>query len=142
MFPRRTRVMVLAVSLVAGCANLEVRSDDGEDGGRAEVADALFLVDQWRDPRSLAGQDSDGDGRSDLDEYAEGTDPNDPSDGPDIDGDGIPNGEDPDVDGDGLLNGEDPDIDGDGRPNPFDRDRDGDGLPNLIDEDDDGDGIP
>ena len=46
----------------------------------------------------------------------------------DIDGDGIPNGDDPDVDGDGIPNGEDPDVDGDGVPNGDDPDVDGDGV--------------
>ncbi|MBE5774254.1 MAG: peptidoglycan-binding protein, partial [Clostridiales bacterium] len=45
-------------------------------------------------------------------------DPGETTEGtPDVDGDGIPNGEDPDVDGDGIPNGEDPDVDGDGIPN-------------------------
>ena len=43
--------------------------------------------------------DSDNDGRSDLEELVLGNDPFDPLDGPDIDGDGIPNGEEPDVAG-------------------------------------------
>jgi uncharacterized repeat protein (TIGR02543 family) len=60
----------------------------------------------------------------------------------DIDGDGIPNGEDDDVDGDGIPNGEDDDVDGDGIPNGEDDDVDGDGIPNGEDEDVDGDGIP
>lgn len=86
--------------------------------------------------------DSDGDGNSDLIEFFNGGDPFDPHDGPDIDGDGIPNGQDDDVDGDGLANGDDPDIDGDGVPNGDDADMDADGEDNDTDRDDDGDGIP
>ncbi len=86
--------------------------------------------------------DSDHDGLSDVEELMIGNDPNDPSDGPDIDGDGLPNGEDPDVDGDGFLNAVDVDIDGDGILNSFDPDDDADGLPDAIDFDDDADGIP
>lgn len=86
--------------------------------------------------------DSDRDGMLDLDEILAGLNPNDPTDGPDIDGDGIPNGEDDDVDGDGVLNAYDDDVDGDGIDNEEDDDIDGDGLLNrILDEDDDGDGI-
>jgi len=86
--------------------------------------------------------DSDNDGRTDLEEEAIGTDPFDPTDGPDIDGDGIPNGIDLDVDGDGIPNSRDPDIDGDGILNGVDLDVDGDGIPNFRDLDIDGDGVP
>lgn len=91
---------------------------------------------------ALWPMDSDGDGRSDFDEVVSGSDPHDPTDGPDIDGDGIPNEEDDDVDGDGIPNAYDDDIDGDGIPNPVDLDRDGDGLLDLLDTDDDGDDVP
>ncbi|MCO6436693.1 MAG: hypothetical protein J5J06_06350 [Phycisphaerae bacterium] len=91
---------------------------------------------------AILSVDSDNDGATDLEELASGGDPNDPTDGPDIDGDGILNGSDPDVDGDGLDNGVDPDVDGDGRLNGFDDDIDGDGLLEAEDDDDDGDGIP
>ena len=86
-------------------------------------------------------EDCDQDGRTDLEAILLGTEPCDPHDGPDIDGDGIPNEEDLDVDGDGILNAYDPDIDGGGIPNKVDSDRDGDGRPNSSDDDDDGDGI-
>jgi len=95
------------------------------------------------DPLVVAAMDvdTDNDGRSDFDELVEGKDPEDPTDGPDIDGDGIPNEDDPDVDGDGILNGFDLDVDGDGVLNVFDPDIDGDGVVNFIDVDDDGDGL-
>jgi hypothetical protein len=95
------------------------------------------------DPQLIAALtvDSDGDGRNDMEELIEGSDPFDPVDGPDIDGDGIENRDDPDVDGDGQLNGVDHDVDGDGVMNTFDPEIDGDGLLNFIDLDDDGDGI-
>ncbi|MBM4280151.1 MAG: VWA domain-containing protein [Deltaproteobacteria bacterium] len=88
----------------------------------------------------------------------------------DVDGDGIPNGEDGDVDGDGYPNAVDLDIDGDRIPNEIDddidsdgtangdddtpfganpdgvvgpwADADADGEPNLLDADDDNDGVP
>ena len=86
--------------------------------------------------------DSDGDGLLDLEEIIAALDPFNPFDGPDIDGDGIENGEDPDVDGDGVLNAYDRDVDGDGIRNVHDDDIDGDGLLNrLLDDDDDGDGV-
>ena len=90
----------------------------------------------------LSAIDSDNDGANDLEELERGDDPNDPTDGPDIDGDGIPNGRDFDVDGDGVSNFIDADIDGDGLLNAFDNDADGDGESNLIDTDADGDGSP
>lgn len=95
------------------------------------------------DPQVVAvlNIDRDNDGRSDLDELVEGTDPQDPTDGPDIDGDGIANKDDPDVDGDGTLNGFDFDVDGDGILNVGDVDIDGDGVVNFLDYDDDGDGL-
>lgn len=96
-------------------------------------------------PPGIAGllRDSDGDGLTDLEELVAGLDPFNRFDGPDIDGDGILNGEDPDVDGDGILNAYDRDVDGDGIDNIFDDDIDGDGLLNSLfeDDDDDGDGI-
>lgn len=81
---------------------------------------------------------------------------------PDIDGDGIPNGEDDDMDGDGVANDEDncpstynptqidSDEDGIGDicdncplvDNPDQTDTDGDGIGDECDPDIDGDGIP
>ena len=112
------------------------------------------LTEGERDFTSLL-VDSDGDGLLDLDEIIAALNPHDPTDGPDIDGDGIPNSEDPDVDGDGIDNAYDRDIDGDGienseeddpdadgRDNDEDNDDDGDGVPDSRDSDDDGDGFP
>jgi len=89
----------------------------------------------------LKSLDTDNDGRSDYDELATGNDPRDPTDGPDIDGDGVPNGEDLDVDGDRIPNAYDRDIDNDSIINDLDNDRDGDFLANSEDNDDDGDGV-
>ncbi len=114
-------------------------TDDDRTGG-TEWSDA---VDSSIPPEVLAAllQDSDKDGRTDLDELVEGTNPNDPSDGPDIDGDGVPNDSDPDIDGDGIPNAYDDDVDGDGLLNKSDPDMDGDGKKNDVDDDPDGDGI-
>jgi gliding motility-associated-like protein len=114
--------------------------------------------------------DSDGDGVSNRQEKAEGTDPNNPCDFL-MASISLPqttvwdNG---DCDSDGVLNGDEitdgPDTDGDGKPNYLDNDDDGDsiltinedinndlnwenddlnkdGKPNYLDDDDDGDGI-
>jgi heat shock protein beta len=111
-------------------------------------------------------RDTDGDGVTDADERANGTDPYNP----DTDGDGLNDGEDPDADGngidddiqgppgdlndngipdylepdndnDGIPDDVDWDIDNDGIPNGLDWDMDGDGIPNFLDRDDDGDGV-
>lgn len=81
----------------------------------------------------LAEIDTDNDGLTDLEEIETGLDPDDPTDGPDVDGDGVLNDDDPDIDGDGLPNHSDPDMDGDGLLNTVDPDLDGDGAPNIID---------
>lgn len=106
---------------------------DVDDSG-INASDLLILA--------LASEDSDNDGLSDYDELNQGLDPDDPTDGPDRDGDGIPNEADSDVDGDGVINKDDPDIDGDGIFNGFDLDIDGDHIANASDLDMDGDGIP
>lgn len=107
-----------------GCDDPSLPPCSGQD----ETLVALLLLD------------SDNDGRSDYDELMTGTDPSDATDGPDIDGDGIPNGEDQDVDGDEIRNESDQDIDGDGIANRFDPDMDADGLLNIVDPNRDGDG--
>ncbi|MGC9399594.1 MAG: CARDB domain-containing protein [Anaerolineae bacterium] len=113
-------------------------------------------------PPENGGTDSDGDGLTDDEEAALGTDPNDT----DSDGDGVSDGVEvgdpsapPDTDGDGTLDALDPDDDGDGIPtvdedvngdgDPTNDDTDGDGIPNYLDPDDedgplgdpDGDGL-
>lgn len=90
----------------------------------------------------LLSRDSDGDGESDGEEVVAGSDPFDPLDDRDVDGDGVPNAEDDDVDGDGVRNADDADIDGDGRDNVDDDDDDGDGESDVSDDDADGDGEP
>jgi hypothetical protein len=120
---------------------------DGVRGAVCTIAQQPCGDDSLRDPPS-AGPDSDGDGLSDANERASGTDP----DVADTDGDGSPDsrelrdGSDPtavDSDGDGLLDGEDPvptgaDVDGDGLTDgeevalgsdPRAADSDGDGTP-------------
>jgi hypothetical protein len=120
---------------------------DGVNGAVCAIAERPCADDELRDPPS-AGPDSDGDGISDANERAAGTDPN----RADTDGDGLADsreaqeGSDPhavDSDGDGLLDGEDPvptgdDIDGDGLTDgeevalgsdPRAADSDGDGTP-------------
>ena len=99
---------------------------------------------------SLAPVDGDGDGLTDAEELARGTDPDDP----DTDDDGLPDGDevargtdplDPDTDDDGLLDGDEVAHGTD----PLDRDTDDDGLsdgdevaagtdPRDADTDDDG----
>ena len=107
---------------------------------------------------ALCTTDTDGDGLTDEEEEALGTDPLDP----DTDGDGVSDGDevalgtdplDPDTDGDGLSDGDevalgtdplDPDTDGDGLSDgdevalgtdPLDPDTDGDGIPDGSDPD-------
>jgi hypothetical protein len=89
----------------------------------------------------LSLQDRDRDGASDLEEIIAGTDPDDPTDGGDRDGDGVLDRVDNDLDGDGIDDAEDSDVDGDGIENSQDRDIDGDGIENGEDEDADGDGL-
>ena len=76
---------------IAGCSN------NGTSSGR----------ELCREEANPDKRDYPGDGRC--------VNPNDQ--GPDVDGDGIPNFLDPDIDGDGIGNGDDFDIDGDGLPN-------------------------
>lgn len=123
------------------------------DGDEDTNMDGAFAVGE-RDPLDSADdvgrQDSDGDGISDAEEVAGGSDPLNA----DSDGDGIPDSEEPgwdeDADGDGLPNASDPDSDGDGIGDrdelTFDgngdpTDTDGDGTPDFLDLDADGDGI-
>ena len=114
---------------------------------RSRAAAPLAQTSALRDPK---GNDSDGDGVSDVRERARHTDPGNP----DSDGDGYgdasdPAPRDPDLDNDGLLDGEDPvpghdDVDRDGLTdgqevalgtNPRSRDTDGDGRPDRAEFD-------
>ena len=83
--------LVGALLAIAGCSN------NGTSSGR----------ELCREEANPDKRDYPGDGRC--------VNPNDQ--GPDVDGDGIPNFLDPDIDGDGIGNGYDFDIDGDGLPN-------------------------
>ena len=85
--------------------------------------------------------DSDNDGLTNELELEYGLDPEDPTDGPDIDGDGLINCVDDDIDGDGVPNESDPDIDGDSVSNSDDYDTDGDAIPDSVDFDTDSDSI-
>ena len=146
---------------------------DANDDGSIDITDSIFLLGglflggpappspfpkAGQDPTAdrlfcygTSGRDSDGDGLTDEEEEAFGTDPNDrDSDddgiddgdeelpGEDSDFDGIPNGRDPDSDNDGIPDGEDPD--------PLNPDSDSDGIPDGEDPDPgtddlDGDGL-
>jgi outer membrane protein OmpA-like peptidoglycan-associated protein len=100
--------------------------------------------------------DRDADGLIDWDEWALGTDPDDPDSDDDtlLDGQELPGGEAIDSDGDGLLDALDDDDDDDGLRTAYelsvDTDGDGlpeididrDGVPNHLDLDSDGDGYP
>lgn len=87
------------------------------------------------------GVDSDGDGLTDEEEAALGSDPTSVDSDLDtvLDGDERPE----DTDGDGRFDIVDPDDDGDGWPTEVEgiADPDGDGLPNYLDLDSDGDGV-
>ncbi len=105
------------------------------------AGDAEVPADGDEDEGAALLGDCDGDGLADWEELLLGGEICNPFDGPDIDGDGIENGEDDDVDGDGIENGDDPDVDGDGLLNGEDDDVDGDGIANGDDSDVDGDFI-
>src|SRR5215471_5382226 len=99
------------------------------------------IPDSWKiahgfsitDP-SVAGQDPDHDGLTNLEEFQQGTDPNNP----DTDGDGVSDGDEvhkyhtdplnPDTDGDGLSDGDEIRL----GTNPLNPDTDGDGIPDGI----------
>jgi hypothetical protein len=141
MLPRCLGLAAAAIVLVvAGCGEQVVRltSERGSGGSPATPAPDELTPDELA--AVLAALDTDGDGRNDLDELTQGADPNEASDGPDVDGDGVPNAIDPDIDGDTIENAADLDMDGDGTLNGSDPDIDADGLPNAADPDDDADG--
>jgi outer membrane protein OmpA-like peptidoglycan-associated protein len=78
-----------------------------------------------------------------CDDCSGGQGPDPAQDGPDSNGDGRCDAAD-DADGDGVLDKDDLDIDNDGIPNDVEgfEDFDGDGVPNSYDLDSDGDGLP
>ena len=99
--------------------------DDDIDG------DGLLNADDPTPYGPTSFIDSDGDGYTDAEEIAAGSDYNDPDSIPEVDtdGDGIPDSLDDDDDNDGIPDSEDADADGDG----VDDDDDGDGVINLDD---------
>lgn len=142
---RPVRLIVCGAALtLAGCGQVGLVDPQlvsqplpaDADETSAEVND-----DQERFLIAWLASDTDHDGLPNGFELDFGLDLNDPTDGPDIDGDGLFNFEDNDMDGDGYVNATDPDIDGDGISNGQDDDIDGDGVPNEIDFDMDADGI-
>ena len=145
-----TLITSVAFLAMAGCpqvgqtpAGLSGIAQDAPYDGSPLATDAENDDETERQRRALAWLESDldQDGLTNGIELEFGLDPNDPTDGPDIDGDGVPNFEDDDVDGDGFINETDPDIDGDYVPNDRDDDVDGDAIPDEIDFDIDADGI-
>jgi hypothetical protein len=116
-------------------AAIEAEMAAGADPGINEQEELRRRVAVW------SQLDGDNDGLPNDLELEFGLDPDDPTDGPDIDGDGTPNFRDDDVDGDAITNDTDPDIDGDGLSNLIDADIDGDAVPDQIDFDMDADGI-
>ncbi|MCC6807316.1 MAG: DUF11 domain-containing protein [Deltaproteobacteria bacterium] len=133
------------------------RDTDSDADGFQDLADGLTDGDgdgvpNYLDKENLTNNDADGDGVSNAQETAIGTNPLNP----DSDGDGYPDSAeigDPanprDSDQDGIIDALDPDDDNDGIPSAVERqdgerlglpDADGDGKPNHLDTDADGDG--
>lgn len=101
-----------SVQAFSAGGNSAVKSSDGVTAGAAYTGDEDGPQDDTGD---TGGTDSDGDGLTDEEEIANGTDPNDPdSDNDGVnDGDEIENGTDPnnpDSDGDGIPDGEEQDT--------------------------------
>ena len=130
----------------------------GTVNGKPITSSAIveFLADLDNDSNpDITDLDDDGDGQSDEDEIACGSDPLDlTSVSDDLDNDNLPDCVDPDDDNDGILDDDDENDDNDGQSdedeiacgsNPLDPasvslDSDGDTIPDCTDEDDDGDG--
>ncbi len=124
--------LIVFMSDRAGGRDLYVMPAVGDAGGGTLLYDRpdfdVYSVD-WAD--DVAPVDSDGDGLTDAEEAALGTDPNNP----DTDGDGLSDGDevlvhdtdplDADTDGDGLSDGDEITI---YSCNPLDADTDADGL--------------
>src|SRR5262249_43150974 len=136
--------LVTAVS--HGVAIITSRNEGGSGTVELSVNTPVRTVgdgipDDWKiahgfsitDP-SVAGQDPDHDGLTNLEEFQHGTDPNNP----DTDGDGISDGDEvhkyhtnplnPDTDGDGMSDAEEIRL----GTNPLNPDTDGDGIPDGI----------
>ncbi len=117
---------------------------DGDGDWFDDDIDGDALPD-YLDPDDADGPlaDTDGDGLTNDEEAALGTDPL----RGDTDGDGLSDADEAprgDSDGDGLPDPLDPDDDDDGIPTRDEGvgDPDGDGIPNYLDDDSDGDGTP
>ncbi len=144
----RTMILAWVVLAAGGCAPASdvpgaVPSDVNDAAAKAPASDAAKDAED-EERRRIAvwlQVDTDHDGLTNGIELEFGLNPEDPTDGPDRDGDGIPNTADTDIDGDGIPNSTDVDIDGDGIDNSFDPDTDGDMIPDRMDTDDDGDGV-
>jgi hypothetical protein len=120
-------VLLVVVAIIAAVAGSNLGATIG--GGIRDLVCAIGGGGcEAGTPVAATGPDRDGDGVSDADEAAQGTDPGKA----DSDGDGVLDGDDPvpdgvDVDGDGLSDGEEVALGTDPR-NP---DSDGDGTPDL-----------
>lgn len=147
--PASYYITVVNTNTEVELVRLEMQGQDLEDAD----SDGDGLPDAWEVQHfgsidyTNAAQDTDKDGVSNLNEYLNGTDPNQK----DTDGDGVNDGDDAfpldpseweDTDGDGIGNNSDPDIDGDGvlnaqdncpfHSNPDQVDTDGDGEGNAC----------
>jgi hypothetical protein len=149
---RTCRLMIVgaAVTLaLAGCPQAEelpqpettiAATNETSTEPEDAAADAADLERRLR-AAAWVQLDSDNDGLPNQLELDFGLDVDDPNDGYDRDGDGVPNFRDDDVDGDNIPNETDPDIDGDGLFNLIDIDIDGDSVIDTQDFDMDADGI-
>jgi len=127
--------------LEAGVTVLPLGTDVGAQGATAD-ADPSTTTSPWLADTDAGGlsdgaEDWNGDGEQGFWE----TDPNDPSDDADTDGDGIPDLFDG-QDAKGDIDDEDSDGDGISDAVEFLFDTDGDNIPDFLDEDSDNDGIP
>lgn len=141
IFRRRLLAASLLVPLLAAAGGCEESAGDQPEGDGTLNSDAAGNTDVTGpdvtsgtpdgtdDSDTASTLDSDGDGLTDEEERALGTDPNNP----DTDGDGLSDGEEvelgtdptnPDTDGDGLSDGEEVSLGTD----PTNPDTDGDGI--------------
>ena len=135
----------LVTAIKRGTAIITARNEGAASSIQVSVNTPASTVgdgipDDWKiahgfDPNdpSVAGQDPDGDGLTNLQEFQLGTDPRNP----DTDGDGVSDGEEvkrgtnplnADTDGDGLTDAEEIRL----GTNPLNPDTDGDGIPDGI----------